>query len=598
MKKNGSAPGMIENNWYLLRIALKAAPYYTTKVLIDGILHQLVVFIEHIYMISFIIDCIQYQRPFWHVLLFVGLVFVGVSLTHTWGNHVNTIVKPKALEKINRAARLALYEKAVAIDLKCYDDPEFYNDFVWAMGDVTDRIAKVMDTTMRFLGAIAGIAVTGGYILTADWLGIVMAAVSFVLTLVFGARLNKLQFKLDSRLKPLQRKRDYINRVFFLGDYTKEVRLSGVKEKLYEDFSASNDDIRQAVEEDTKKMPWYFVLIDFVCNTFIFNGIYILYLMFLAVVKGAFSLGTMVALYNSSQSLTNCMQDLAKVLPEFQQHSLYIDKVRGFLNYDVSIVSGEDAKQPPAQTKDLQMEHVSFSYTPDGPAILRDISLTIRKGEKIAFVGYNGAGKTTLVKLLMRLYDPSGGRIVYGGEDIRDYDVDAYRKMIGTVFQDYQLFAATLGENVVMDDVPCQTEPVEQALRRSGFGERLASLPQGLSTPITKEFEESGTNLSGGESQKVAISRALYKEAPLIILDEPSSALDPIAEYNLNSTMRSLTSEQTVLFISHRLSTTKMADRIYMLENGRIIEQGNHDQLMELDGKYAVMFHLQARRYR
>lgn len=598
-KEQAQSLGQItKNNLFLLKIALKEAPVYTINTLFDQILHEVVVFIEHIYMIAFVIDCIQYQKPFRYAFWFILLVFIGVTITHTWGNYVVARLKPKAIEKINRRVRLMLYDKASQIDLSCYDDPQFYNDFVWAMSDATTRVEKVLTTTSRFLGAIVGACITGGFVLAQDGMGLVFALAAFVLTVVVAIKANKLQFALDNELKPKQRKRDYVSRVLYLSDYAKEIRLSDVKEKLYEDFLDANEDVTKSVDKHTKKLAFYDFIMQYVCNSLIFDGLYIIYLLFMTIVKKAFTYGTMVALYNSCSSLKDNLANFSAVLPEFVQHSLYIEKIKLFLAYDVKVCSPKDALPAPKHAGTLQLKDVSFAYNENSTPILKHINLTIHGGEKIALVGYNGAGKTTLVKLLMRLYDATEGEVLYDGEDIRRYDLDGYRGIFGTVFQDYQLFAATLGENVAMDNRSLDRDRAVQALADGGFGERLSTLEKGLDTPLTKEFEDTGTNLSGGESQKVAISRALYQDSPVIILDEPSSALDPISEYNLNNTMLHLDPEKTVVFISHRLSTTRMADRIYMLEEGEIIEQGTHDELMALGGKYAQMFQLQAEKYR
>lgn len=213
-------------------------------------------------------------------------------------------------------------------------------------------------------------------------------------------------------------------------------------------------------------------------------------------------------------------------------------------------------------------------------------------------MGYNGAGKTTLIKLLQRLYDVSEGSIKINGTDIRSVPLSEYRSLFSSVFQDYKLFGASVASNVKMEPVERSDElSVTSALKKSGFDTRLNELGQGIWTELTKEFDDSGVNLSGGESQKIAIARTFYRQTPIIILDEPSSSLDPVSEYTLNQTMLKSGRNRTVIFISHRLSSTVLADRIYMLENGRIIEQGSHRQLMAANGKYAEMFHLQSRQY-
>jgi len=230
---------------------------------------------------------------------------------------------------------------------------------------------------------------------------------------------------------------------------------------------------------------------------------------------------------------------------------------------------------------------------------LDGINLTIKRGEKIAIVGYNGAGKTTLTKLLMRLYDPTEGEILYNGRDLKDYDIPSLRARIGTVFQDYKIFAATIAENVLSDTcAEADRDTVIDALTKATFSDKLNSLEKGMDTELTKEFSEEGVNLSGGESQKVAIARIFARPYDLIIMDEPSSALDPTAEYELNHTILEYAKDKTVVFISHRLSTTRMADKILMFADGKLMESGTHDELMALNGKYAEMFRLQAEKYR
>ncbi|MBQ7981561.1 MAG: ABC transporter ATP-binding protein, partial [Oscillospiraceae bacterium] len=242
--------------------------------------------------------------------------------------------------------------------------------------------------------------------------------------------------------------------------------------------------------------------------------------------------------------------------------------------------------------------NVSFGYNEKDGYILNNISMKLDPYSKIAIVGYNGAGKTTLIKLIMRLYDPNEGEILLDGVNIKEYDVEEYRRKIGTVFQDFKIFAATVKENVLLDFTENGSdEDVRKAIGKSGFAERLETLEQGLSTNLTTEFEEDGVNLSGGEGQKLAVARVFYKDANLIILDEPSSALDPIAEYHLNHSMLTAAENKSVVFISHRLSTTRIADRIYMLEKGRIIEEGSHAELLERKGKYAEMWRVQAGQY-
>ena len=224
---------------------------------------------------------------------------------------------------------------------------------------------------------------------------------------------------------------------------------------------------------------------------------------------------------------------------------------------------------------------------------IKGISFTVQPGEIVTLIGANGAGKTTLTNLLLRLYDATDGEILIDGENIKDVTVASHRARFAAVFQDFQTFACSVGENVALDE-KFDSERVRQALKHSGFTKPLKN---GVDTELLREFDDDGAMLSGGEAQKIAIARAFYKECPYVILDEPSANLDPIAEYNLNRAMTEASEHKTVIFISHRLSTTVIADRIYVMENGEIIESGSHEELMSRGGTYAKMFTLQAEKY-
>ena len=329
---------------------------------------------------------------------------------------------------------------------------------------------------------------------------------------------------------------------------------------------------------------------------------------------GTAELGAFVASINVIWQLQWSMYDLAQKVIRMPDNAQYISKYLKFLEYKPRIVSGAI---PAESLKSIELRNVTFTYQPileetetkkengeeekkeEPKRSLEGVNLTIKKGEKVAIVGYNGAGKTTLTKLLMRLYDPTEGEILYNGRNLKEYDIPSLRSRIGTVFQDYKIFAATIAENVLSDTcTEADREIVADALTKATFNDKLTSLEKGMDTHLTKEFFNEGVNLSGGESQKVAIARIFARPYDLIIMDEPSSALDPAAEYELNHTILEYAKDKTVVFISHRLSTTRIADRILMFADGKLIESGSHDELMAQNGKYAEMFLLQAEKYR
>ena len=319
-----------------------------------------------------------------------------------------------------------------------------------------------------------------------------------------------------------------------------------------------------------------------------------LYLGYCVLVKETLSAGDFVAAFNGAYSIAVSVNFLTVwAVAIFSERGKMIEKYREFLKYEPKIKDGEKTAVCD-KPKEIVIRNLDFTYPGNSEPTLRDISLTIKPCEKIALVGYNGAGKTTLTNLLLRLYDVTDGQILIGGEDIREVTVSSHRDRFAAVFQDFQLFACKTGENVALSD-SYDEERVKEALRHSGFDKKLE---KGTDTELLREFDSEGKMLSGGEAQKVAIARAFYKNCPYVILDEPSANLDPIAEYNLNQAMIEAAKNKTVIFISHRLSTTVGADRIYVMEKGRIIESGSHSELMEQNGTYSYMFNLQAEKYK
>ena len=288
--------------------------------------------------------------------------------------------------------------------------------------------------------------------------------------------------------------------------------------------------------------------------------------------------------------------DTTECFDEMTLMALYFQNLREFLDYQPQVVSGS-LPVPPLET--LEFCHVDFTYPGTDRRVLHDVNFTLRQGETLAVVGINGAGKSTLVKLLLRFYDPTVGQILYNGKPLPEYDLEQLRAAFGTVFQDYKNFALSVNENVIGHAcTPAEKALAEQALRHSGVWDKIASLPRGADTVLTREFDEAGTGLSGGENQKVSTARLFARDFQIAVLDEPSSALDPVAVYKMYENLLQVTENKTVIFISHRLSSAVLSDRILVLADGQVQESGSHRQLMERNGLYADMFRLQASGYK
>lgn len=303
--------------------------------------------------------------------------------------------------------------------------------------------------------------------------------------------------------------------------------------------------------------------------------------------------------------LSTAMVSATWILIGFTDHILnsvklgiFMENIRSFMEYEPKLPEDHDGIIPGKEIESIEFRNVSFAYKDGGEYTLRNLSFKIEAGSCLALVGHNGAGKTTIIKLLFRLYDPTEGEILLNGRNIREYNLRAYRRLFAAAFQDYKVFALSIKENVMMRKVNAEDDAVVyDALKKAGVYEKVMSLPRKADTVLTKEFDEEGALLSGGEIQKIVVARAFAKDAPIKVFDEPSSALDPIAEYELYENIMRDSRGKTMIFISHRLSSVRSADMILMLENGEIIERGTHDELMGLNGAYADMYNKQAKNY-
>lgn len=591
------------NNLFLIRLCYQASPAYVILVTFDVIRNSLSIFIEHTYGIGYVLEAAEFHYPFRRVAIFVLGLALFVTIEMVFSAWVTNYIAAKYLPKVRQDVRMMLYEKASSMDLKCYDNPEYYNELVLVMSEADKQIDRCITFLENTFSGIVTLLSTGIYFFYKDSFSILFAVVAFVMAFAFNQIYNRLSFKLRIEKNPLERKREYVKRVFYMQDYAKELRLNaGVADILYQNFEHCNDEIYQTEKKYMIRRFWISFLRRYISNGFISDVVYIGYLIYRAIVMGALSYSSVAILYNSFGRLKRGMNVFTDVYPYACETSLYVQRIRDFLAIEPEIVSGAGLKVPEG-AKTVELKNVCFGYEKqeleEKKRIINNVSFSINPGEKIAIVGYNGAGKTTLMKLILRLYDPQSGQIILNGTDIRDYEVQDYRKAIGAVFQDFKIFAASVKENVLMDVISeeMREEDICKALEQSGFSKRLSTLPDGIDTMMTTEFDKRGVNLSGGESQKLAVSRGFYKDAGLIILDEPSSALDPIAEYQLNQAMLKMAEHRTVVFISHRLSTTRLADRIILMENGSIKEQGTHDELLEAGGIYARMWKVQAEQY-
>ena len=582
------------NIFYFVGLLFKISPTLVIGEFIMGILTTLPTRLISVIGLKYIIDVVEegenLENIFYAVLL-IAVILIG-SKVFAW--IFQEFFWNMAKEKVYYGLNKMLYEKAKQLDLESYDNPEFYNSFILTIESSSDNITNLLGLVRNYVGNLISFFTIAGVLLTIDPVCLVIILAFIGTFLPLSRKRGALQMARRRDNTEYHRRSDYFQRIFYLQDYAKEVRMNDIHPLLIDRYNDAADDVIANQKRYHKKISAVAFLQDAGIQDLGFMFALPLYLGYCVLVKETLSAGDFVAAFNGAYSIAASINFLTVwAVAIFSERGKMIEKYREFLKSDFKIKDGTKTAEC-SKPKEIKIENMSFTYPGNDKPTLKNINLTIKPYEKIALVGYNGAGKTTLTNLLLRLYDVSDGSININGEDIRDVTVESHRNRFSAVFQDFQLFACNTGENVALSD-KFDEDKVKEALGHSGFNKELK---KGVFTELLREFDDEGRMLSGGESQKVAIARAFYKNCPYIILDEPSANLDPIAEYNLNQAMIEAAEQKTVIFISHRLSTTVNADRIYVMENGEIIESGSHEELMALGGTYAYMFNLQAEKYK
>ncbi len=591
-----------KNNTYILRLVWRMKKGLLLGELLEiGLGYVYWIFYDIIF-IKYLVESMEIGRSFRDIMFFLGavtLVFALPTLFSKWYRHV---YRPQANADIFEQVNSMLFQKASQVELECYENTEFYNRFTLAMKDCEQRFAQICSNLCTIVTSLIGSIFSLYFMFTIDPFVIVFVAGPIIGNFVFGKMINETNFKMKKESVPYVREIDYVNRTVYLVDYAKELRMSNVfvvLRKIYmEGFRGVLDKLKSY---RAKRVSLKFIK-DIFTFVIIFQGVMI-YSLYRTLVTGSMTLSGFAVLFSAMTTAAWIVIDTSRAVIRSFEDSLYIANLKEFLEYEPVIDEKQDGKAPVLREDGqalLQFQDVSFRYRGQSAPTLKHVSLSIRRGEKIAIVGHNGAGKTTFIKLLMRLYDVSEGQILLSGENVKNLNLQAYRKLYGTAFQDYQVFSLSVAENVLMHKPGGEEDygKVEEALRRAGIYDKVCTLPHGMDTILTKEFAEDGAVLSGGEIQKISVARAFAKEYEIAVFDEPSSALDPIAEYKLYENIIEMCQDKTVIFISHRLSAAVLADTIYLFENGEIAERGSHEELMARNGQYADMFRKQAEGYR
>lgn len=563
----------------LLRSAIPISILYIGKLIIDEVLMLSASKSENLNQIYLLITA-EFGLMIGSDLLSRGIALTDSLLGDLFANRTS----------------IKLMKHAVSLDLAQFENATFYDKLERARQQTNGRTALLSQILAQGQDAITMGLLLVGLVTFNPWL-IALLLVSVIPSFIGEWHFNAKSYSLQRGWTPQRRELDYYRFIGASDETAKEVKLFGLSDFIIERFRNLSDRyFKENKKLSIERASWGSLLV--AIGTLGYFGAYTLIIV--ETIKGIVTIGSLTFLAGSFRQLKSLLEGILGRFTSISQGALYLNDLFEFYQIEPQIISPTQPKPFPNPIKEgFRFENVGFKYPNSDKWANRNLNFTLNVGEKLALVGENGSGKTTLVKLLARLYDPDEGRILLDGVDLKDYNLVELREHIGVIFQDFQKFNFTAGDNIAVGDIESREElpELERAANQSLADTVIEKLPLKYDQPLGRKFAK-GIELSGGEWQKVALARAYLREAEVLILDEPTAALDARAEYEVFRRFAELTKGKTAILISHRFSTVRMADRILVLDKGNLLEIGTHEELLARNGRYAELFYLQAEGYK
>jgi ATP-binding cassette subfamily B protein len=529
-------------------------------------------------------------------VIFVSIGWMAVvTLAGLAGRSLSATINELQGLEVADYIKTILHAKSIEMDLEFYENSAFHDTLRRAQQEAPYRPVRIVNSLLQTTQSGLSLLVIGFFLMfTLHWGFFVALLFAAAPGLWIRARQSKENFQLQRSQTATERSISYMEMTLTNDWFAKELRLFD----LGGFFSKRSQDLRNKLREEKIAFAKRRTRRELVTHLFWTAALYgSLAAIALRAARGGISFGSLVMYYQAIQRAQGYLQEFLQGTLQLYENNLFLQNLSEFLELKPRIAEPPNPKQPSPGA--LVFENVSFTYPGKDALALQNVSFTVQPGQKVALVGENGSGKTTLVKLMCRLYDPTQGRILLDGVDLRELSVRDLRRQFSVIFQDFVRYHLTLGQNIALGDLAAAEDRarIAQAARKAGADEFIEKFPERYQTKLGRVFYE-GEEISGGQWQKIALARAFLREAPFIIMDEPSSALDARAEYELFERFAKMAAGRAAILISHRLSTVRMADRILMMEDGRIVEEGSHDELIARGGAYARLFEMQAKNYR
>ena len=584
---------IFSKNFKLLKIVFSFCPLLL-PLSIFYILSTIILSLSKVYLISkgleLIISGSSLNDLIKQLVIIVIVQIISLLIKSLYEEYLLPKQKNIYIKKIQKY----FYLKAKEVDMEEYDNPIFFNRFSLAFRDSQGRGFRVFQTFLDFISLIFVAISIAAYITIISPILIIVILSSSIISIFFLTKASKIMYKLFKKSESDYRFSLYVNRTFYLSRYAPTLKVTSASSMLIDKYIDNAKTIEQRNVKYEKQSLKYQNL-STIATTLFTQAITYLYLGY-QLFKNIISIANFSSLINATLQFSQTITRVGLIFVSLRENALYIDDFLWVVDYKGK---EQQKKDEPKDFKKIELKNITFKYNNTEKEVLKNLNLTLLKNNHIAIVGLNGSGKTTLIKLILGFYKPTKGVIYYNGKSYEEYNKELIRKNMAAIFQDYQIYATTIAENVLMRKVESKDDETKviEAIKKVGLYEKVKNQEKGIYTLVTKEFDKNGFSLSIGEAQKIAIARVLASDASIYILDEATASLDPLSEEKINRLIMNEAKNKTIIIISHRLSSVVDAKTIYLLENGSFVEKGNHQQLLEKKGKYYKLFQTQKELY-
>jgi len=592
----------LRNYFNILVYAINIVPFWTIYTILTKVFLSISDILGSIFILNIVLEGIQSNKTFMEIIIPVMIILSVILCTGFLNSLYYAKIDPIAQQRLDEKLTLKMINIIMKTKIKNFDNPDYLNDYVFSANEIQSRVVGSVNIISNLISSIISFIMLVLYLGFISFELIIVVVLSVIVTYIINFKLSRKAFSFAQEKVLYNRKKDYVNRVFYMKKHAMEIRLYlPLRDILLDMYDSSVKNIICTIKKYGLRIGLLNFIKRFNTEVFAFYGSMIIIL--ISIFYGHHGVTTInlipmtIAVYTLSGSVTNIM----KIGNSLKENRIFTDKYFHILS--LAELDNNYVENPVSIKKEggksLCLNKVTFQYDGNDKPTLKNISMEIPQGKKIALVGENGSGKSTIVKLILGLYDNYQGSIDLSSHEIRSYDTKEYRSLFSVVMQDFQSYPVTLAENVAMDLIEDESKlnNIAKSLNKITFDKNEAITNEFLMNNLTSEFSPNGLNLSKGQLQKMAIARVLFNDKPIVILDEPTSSLDPITEFEVFNNIMRQVSEKTVIIISHRLTATKNADIIYLIDDGEIIESGTHDELIQKNKKYAYMYHLQASKY-